>query len=1243
MSQVQYPATVSRTLNPAGKSFTHVTGLHDRRLADADVNLIQDVADLKRTSLLADQTCSGVLGWAPFKFNTNNPNFFNIPAFDALVNGELVTVAGNMTADLTTNLAYIPPPGFYTPGSAAAPAAIYVVFLEAWYQRLDPSTGVGYYVDTNGVQWISLNGCATPVQANLVANDVIDPMAGYETTERVQFQWAIRSQPVALSYDFTKYNFGLDPGAIAAETVYGMANQSVPTQTSPYQFTNMGSVNGDAGLWRAGDGNVNNMLATMDGYSYAIPLAVVFQRNTGIFSVPLNPFGCASATVSGSGLEASGVSGRYDGFFADVVYPSDAVDTRSMISLRGWEPEDLVRKGFVDLVMGTTQQKIARGETPGSQTSAVGSQLAYNIAVSPAAIANTDTIGAFDGFMNGFSSQPVTFTTTTTVTVNQKVVGTIGGRWSQNDAFTIALPSGSPATISSVQVQGLVNNSLTSTKAPVLLLPGQITVQGIGTSLVTVTLTQNLAGTSYDPGLNPIYLTVGVSYPAASGMDLRVVPSVVCGGSLYDGASGLTLPVYGVSEYDMQASLPVSGAETAVAINPEYSNTIFGTRVTVAVAGSTGVASTSASGTVLTTFSLARTGLSGGLTGIYVISVTDQTTGATYSIASRSINGNNFTLQINGSVLSTATLLVTFMVQNTAQLAFNAPVKGVTSIEETVLAGNLVNTSFRMDPRIQVVSIQNTPGSYNQVVLATTNGVLSGIAGDDVSKLIWVLDSQGNLDAVQISSATFANGFVTLTVPSAVNLSVQQFFVVASLLPSLSANSSLVLTEYYVPYQGEGTTGRDYEIVHTENTALVTTNGTGAEPVPGLRDVYPYNRELPIVTTLPSQAAWNDAGLSNSAVASFFDSNYVAKRFQNVEHTFEVPVHSNDFIELVSDSKRKSFQLTTSGGGRGFAKAVPHMGFAITPVTSRTVASDMVTMTAGPVTLYVNNSSGSDANEGLTTSAPLKTLAAAINALPNVLRHPCTIQLISTGVSYSVSANQNSLEVLALGDGEVRPAKYYALGNIAFTIQDAGRLVISNQTGAGLYTIDATGFTGFGDGPTSAFFIDNTRVLFSGIEFRGFTDPAIEAIDSDVEFIGCQFSDNIQAGSFSQGCAVVVDGGAIELGSGCTGVVLSQSDLTASGVQLTVDAGAAPGVFYVAEMGSSITLASHAASEETNVSAGTVVASAQLNSSIVCGSDFSTGGCAALTANSVLSRTVAVEPFIGGLTTDASSSTTTSL
>src|SRR5208337_4603695 len=159
-----------------------------------------------------------------------------------------------------------------------------------------------------------------PSNAEIVPDDSVDPFQGLFTTERAQVQWRINVQRVSLNYNFSLYQFGLDPDttdtapypALAPLSVYAQASQAAPVQAPIYQFTNMGTINGDTGLWRAGDGNVNNSLGTMDGYSYAMPLAVVFQKNTGNFDIASNIFGCASALVPNSGTLAVPVSGRFD-------------------------------------------------------------------------------------------------------------------------------------------------------------------------------------------------------------------------------------------------------------------------------------------------------------------------------------------------------------------------------------------------------------------------------------------------------------------------------------------------------------------------------------------------------------------------------------------------------------------------------------------------------------------------------------------------------------------------------------------------------------------------------------------------------------------------------------------------------------------------------------------------------------------------------------------------------------------
>jgi hypothetical protein len=617
------------------------------------------------------------------------------------------------------------------------------------------------------------------------------------------------------------------------------------------------------------------------------------------------------------------------------------------------------------------------------------------------------------------------------------------------------------------------------------------------------------------------------------------------------------------------------------------------------------------------------------------------------------MKGTNCVVTISEVLPSTVTLIMSFLAQDTAQLVYNAPVKGITEIEETTLFGTYnTDLNFSVDSRV-VVEVQqyNSTNNLTTIVLAANNCIIKGVSGDDANRYIWVLDQAGNLNAITCSTVNFNSGVATITVLGDIlgisTNSNNPFLFCGSILPGFSSSSSLTVVERYVPYQGEGVLNRNYEVIHNDDNALVTTNGSGAAPLVGLEDVYPYDREVPISTTLPALVNWPDATLTNTPLASLFDSNYVAMRQNNVEHTFEVPLHTNDFIPPMNKDFRKELQfITSTSGGRGFSQAIPHVGFAITAPVARTVLGQNLQSTTAPIVLYVNNVTGSDTNDGLTLSTPKATITAALDVLPPVLRHPCSVQLVDTNTAYSISALQSTLQEIALGDGDIRSAVYYALGNLAYTIQEGGRLVITAVAGAtNNIVIDATGFAGFGNGPTSAFFVDNSRVIFNKLTFTGFRDPAIYGIDADIDFVECLWIDNIQAGGFSQGCGVIIDGGSITLPDGGSGMVISSGQLTASGVDLAVSAGANPGVFYTGERNSTVNLQNHATDtvSEVNILATTTVAQADFNSSVVVTSDFQTNGSAVLSANSTLARTVTVNPFLGGVTADSSSNIVTLL
>lgn len=1284
--QKTYPAIVSRTLDPSGKSLVTVIGMHDREITDADINLIQDLQDYKRQRQLSDQVTSGCLTYAPFQFNTQVPNVFYVPTFDILFNGEVITVQGQDSNALSLNAVVLPPPAFWAPGLTTPDSAIYIVFVEMWYQALNPQTGAGYYVDPiTGLRYFYPYGGINPssVNAEVSPDDSIDPFQGLFTTERAQIQWNINVQPVALTYDFSKYQFGLDPGPNSGEQVYAQASQPAPLNSSSiYQFTNMGNINGDTGVWRAGDGNVFNSLGTMDGYSYAFPLAVVFQRNTGNFDVQHNLWGSASSNppaywiaspVGVNGLLSSGISGRYDDRLADQIFSDNAVDTRSTISLEGWDMDALCRYGFGDLVQGKTQLALSRGDATISSTNAeaVGSSLSFYASLAPTAIGNTYQVNTsgWDGFANGFSSDVRTYTSTLAISINQKSFGTNGAPWvsgATGDAFTITLPNASSATIQLVEVTAL--NGSTGILLPSSLLQGQVSINGLGTTSVTVQLIKPLAGTAFDPGANNIYVTIGVQYPAGTASDLRHTPYVIDGGQLYDGTSGITMPVYGVSEYSVQSQQPVLIPPLATtiipyqawAVNPEYSDVLLGTKVWMTVAGSLGVQQ-SVGGSTVTTFIIPMSSINGSVNGLYCTRAWDLATGTFYTVSGRVMNALTHVLTIQGAVPASSTLVVSILAQNTAQLAYNAPVRGVTEIEETVLFGNYtVDPNYPMDPRVSVVSIGfNGVGPNTTTIVLAANGCeIKGISGDDVNRFIWISDNSGNptgnpptysnLSAVQLQSISFSNGIITAVAPG--NLLTASFFFIGSILPAFATNSSLIVEYHYIPYQGEGVLNRDYEFMHTEDNALITTNGTGSAPIVGLKDIYPYNRELPIATMMPAQGSWNDATLANAPLATFFDSNYVAMRVNNVEHTFLAPMHTNDFIPPIDRDIRKSVRpISVATGGRGFATAVPHLGFAIATPTPRTVLGQNLQSTTAPITLFVNNSTGNDANDGLSLNSPKFSILSAMSELPPVLRNPCTIQIVDTGTPYIVSniAASSDLEQIATGDGVSQSLFAYALANLSRVVQDEGRLVITIQAGStNQVTIDATGYAGTGNGPTYAFYIDTSRVIFNGLLFKGFQNSAIKGKNSDLQFVNCSWVDNLQAGSYEEACGVVIDGGSITLpNSGVGHIATGGSEISSTSTNLAVDGGATPGPFYVVERGSALTLQTHSISgtEETNIVAATVVAQSELNSSVEVSSDFQTNGNCVLEANSILAYTVTTNSFLGGIVADATSNTVTQL
>jgi hypothetical protein len=273
---------VSRNLSPAQRALLTVIWQQGKPPTDAELNLLQQVGDEWNRVLTLRGTPSGWIS------NDTNPgdcydtdpsrsNWFKFgrqvsgetqPAMWAVVNGWLIPVTTTLTglppgaADNTSTWNKItldPPP------TSAGDYRVDFVFLEVWKARVAPDPSSANKPSNSGLYF----------QGNVesghdaITDDLQDPALGIETTQRVQLQYRIRV--VTGLVGLSSYPDGFDPTVVKA--------QGAATSATSWTFSNMRKELGDPGLWRAGDGSTNT-LGTVDGYVYAIPMCVVFRRNS---------------------------------------------------------------------------------------------------------------------------------------------------------------------------------------------------------------------------------------------------------------------------------------------------------------------------------------------------------------------------------------------------------------------------------------------------------------------------------------------------------------------------------------------------------------------------------------------------------------------------------------------------------------------------------------------------------------------------------------------------------------------------------------------------------------------------------------------------------------------------------------------------------------------------------------------------------------------------------------------------
>lgn len=281
-----YGEGVSRVLSALARQFRTVVWQKGHPPLDSELNLMSQIELEELRQLVRAQCHSGffldpTLASEDFVTNPLASNLFYLaqqrdlsngspeelaPVLYACVNGWILPITGTYTPELggTYNTVRLFPP-------PATNARIDFVFLEVWTALVAPNPSK---VNKPAKEKIWAQGNVEFGQDN-PDDDLLDPTIAYQTTKRVQLQYRIRivgqGSGAGVSPALDQYPDGLGDPNIEA--------QGPRTTPGTFTFTNMRQELGDSSLWRAGDGDAQNELGTVDGYVYAIPICGIFRRN----------------------------------------------------------------------------------------------------------------------------------------------------------------------------------------------------------------------------------------------------------------------------------------------------------------------------------------------------------------------------------------------------------------------------------------------------------------------------------------------------------------------------------------------------------------------------------------------------------------------------------------------------------------------------------------------------------------------------------------------------------------------------------------------------------------------------------------------------------------------------------------------------------------------------------------------------------------------------------------------------
>jgi len=174
---------------------------------------------------------------------------------------------------------------------------------------------------------------------------MVDPNVGVETSRRVQIQYRIRIVDGVDPFNYPEAGLG-------AQYVYSQGPNNNASDAGSYTFKNMGSENGDYGLWRARCRN------TFDGFTWAVPMFFVSRRNSSPFNIESN--------INGSTYFELGAV-RPDGLTYEEIVDTDIVDLRRKLNINSYS--HLLEQNLDSLLSNNLRTKLDNRDNRGTQFS----------------------------------------------------------------------------------------------------------------------------------------------------------------------------------------------------------------------------------------------------------------------------------------------------------------------------------------------------------------------------------------------------------------------------------------------------------------------------------------------------------------------------------------------------------------------------------------------------------------------------------------------------------------------------------------------------------------------------------------------------------------------------------------------------------------------------------------------------------------------------------------------------------